>query len=119
MGIVQLNIEGANSLLPEDRPLPSVLPRHVEAFRDLLTDAGRAPSSLRLDIKIIGGIFALAVRQGLIAKNPSADVEMDATFGQSREPFTAAEPPGGRHALGGCGMRRGRVAQWRAPWRAP
>jgi site-specific recombinase XerD len=69
----------------------SVLPRHIEAFRDLLIDSGRAPSSLRLDVKIISGIFALGVREGYIAKNPTADVELDNSAGQSREPFTAAE----------------------------
>lgn len=74
-----------------EKPLAAIQPRHVEAFRDVLSGRGRAPASLRLDVKIISGIFAKAVRQGLLAVNPCGSVELNEATGQTREPFTAAE----------------------------
>ena len=74
-----------------DRPLASILPRHIEGFRDMLVEAGRGPASLRKEVFQVSGIFGLAVRQGLIARNPAAMIELDNAAGQTREPFTAAE----------------------------
>lgn len=74
-----------------EQPLSAVLPRHVEAFRDKLTGAGRAPSSLRLDLKIVAGVFKKAIRQGLLASNPCGAVELDQSTGQTREPFSPSE----------------------------
>ena len=74
-----------------DRPLASVHASHMETYRNKLTKAGLSPRSLRLNFKIIAGIFTKGVRQGIIAVNPCGAVEVDDAVGQSREPFSEDE----------------------------
>jgi integrase len=73
------------------RPLSAVLPRHVEAFRDALKVKNLSPSTIRLNVKVISGAFAYAVRQGIVSVNPVAAVELDDTEGQTKEPFSDDE----------------------------
>lgn len=73
------------------RPLSAVLSRHVEVFRDALKAKKLSPSTIRLNVKVISGGFAYAVRQGIVSVNPAAAVELDDTEGQTKEPFSPEE----------------------------
>jgi integrase len=73
------------------QPLSAVQPRHVENYRDSLTKAGLSPLSLRLTFKVVSGVFAKAVRQGVLTTNPCGSVELDDARGAEKEPFTAKE----------------------------
>jgi integrase len=73
------------------RPVSSILPSHLEAFRDHLTAAGRAPSSVRVDLKTLSALFTKACREGLIPSNPVAAVDLNNDVGQERQPFTDSE----------------------------
>lgn len=71
-----------------DKPLSAVQVRHVEDFRDECIDKGRASNSVRMEVKTMRAVFAQAVRQGLIATNPAAAVELDESTGAEKEAFT-------------------------------
>jgi integrase len=73
------------------RPLSAIIPAHLEAFRDHLTTAGRAPSSVRVDLKTLSALFGHGCRQGLITSNPAAAVDLSEEVGQERHPFTDSE----------------------------
>ena len=73
------------------QPVSSVLPSHLEGFRDNLSAGGRAPSSIRVDVKTLSALFSKACREGLIATNPAAAVELNNEVGQERHPFTDSE----------------------------
>ena len=70
------------------KPLSSILTRHIEDFRDKLHAKGRATATLRMDMKTVNGVFAQAVKQGLISTNPAAAVELDDAAGAEKSPFT-------------------------------
>ena len=65
--------------------------RSLEDFRNAFTDKGCAANSIRMEIKTLRAVFAQAVREGLIATNPAAAVELDEAAGAEKEAFTEGE----------------------------
>lgn len=74
-----------------DRAVASVRPSHCEEYFALLVREGLSASTVRLHSDIITGVFARAVRQGIIAVNPVSSVELDDSTSESKEPFTDDE----------------------------
>lgn len=74
-----------------DRAVASVRPGHCEDYFSTLAGEGLSAPTVRLHAAILSGIFARAVRQGVIATNPVASVELDDSGGESKEPFTDDE----------------------------
>lgn len=72
-------------------PLVNITSRDVETFTHSRLEAGRNPSTLKVDLKILNTPFALALRQGIIGVNPVAAAEKVSGEQESREPFTLEE----------------------------
>lgn len=55
--------------------IAAITPKDILAFRKMRRSKGLAPSTVNLDIKIIGGAFNAAKRQGYIPTNPCTAIE--------------------------------------------
>jgi integrase len=65
-----------------------IAPRDVMTFRDAETKAGKSGKTANLAVKIIGGAFNAARRQGLIQSNPAESLEALPHKAESKEAFT-------------------------------
>jgi len=74
-----------------DHPLSSVLPRDIEAFRDLQVKLGKSACTANLEVKTLRIPFNQARRQGLILSNPGEAVELLDAGARTRRPFTQEE----------------------------
>lgn len=72
-------------------PLTAIGVQDIEQHRDKLISQGKKPSTVRQTLKIVGAMFAAALRQGLIDANPVRAVEVNDAPQEHREPFTASE----------------------------
>ena len=66
-------------------------PRDVKAFRDAEMLAGKAAKTVNLAVKVIGGGFNAARRQGLITSNPAEALESLHHEAESKEAFTGEQ----------------------------
>jgi integrase len=64
-----------------------IAPRDVKTFRDKEIKAGKAPKTCNLAVKVIGGAFNAARRQGLITSNPAEALESLHHKAESKEAF--------------------------------
>jgi integrase len=71
-----------------------ISPRDVKTFRDAETKAGKAGKTCNLAVKIIGGAFNAARRQGLIQSNPAEALEALPHRAESKEVFTVEQVAG-------------------------
>jgi len=58
-----------------DLNIAHIIPRDLQTFRDAESKAGKAGRTCNLSVKIIGGAFNAARRQGLIQTNPAEALE--------------------------------------------
>ena len=65
-----------------------IAPRDVKTFRDEETKAGKSGKTANLAVKIIGGAFNAARRQGLVQSNPAEAMEALPHKAESKEVFT-------------------------------
>ncbi len=65
-----------------------ITPRDLKSFRDAEAKAGKAGRTCNLSVKIIGGAFNAARRQGLIQSNPAEALEALPHKTQSKGVFT-------------------------------
>jgi integrase len=68
-----------------------ITPREVKTFRDKELKAGKAPKTCNLSVKVIGGAFNAARRQGLITTNPAEALESLQHQAESKEAFTGEQ----------------------------
>jgi len=68
-----------------------IAPRDVKTFRDKETKAGKSGKTANLAVKIIGGAFNAARRQGLITTNPAEALEALPHRAESKEAFTSEQ----------------------------
>jgi len=73
------------------KPLASLCPADVERFRDERFRQGVSAATLKLDLKLIRGVFNAARRQALILHNPAEAVDLPLAAHQKRDVFTAAD----------------------------
>ena len=76
-----------------DKPLEAVTKGDVVAFRDKLAGDGLAARTVNQTVKLLRGIYAEAVEQGHLGRNPFAGVDAlrEDAEDVAREPFTGAE----------------------------
>jgi integrase len=73
------------------KPITSITPRDVEKFLNSRLDAGVAPKTAIVDLKIINIVFHKADKFGDIDKNPVAAVRLPKEVSSEREIFTQNE----------------------------
>ena len=73
------------------KPLTSLTAADVERFLDYRTAKKLSPTTVRLDVKIIGGALNVARRQGLITTNPAEAVELPEADSMERGTFAPEE----------------------------
>lgn len=78
LGVLGPKAEGA---------LDTITPRDVQLFVDAEMRVGKGATSVRIAAKVLNIPFARAMRQGLIATNPVASVELPDEAGDSHEAF--------------------------------
>ena len=71
--------------------LANIAARDFEKFRDGQLKAGKASSSVNVDLKTLRTAFNMAWRQGLIPNNPVNAVELPDESGHERDVFTPAQ----------------------------
>lgn len=71
-----------------DRPLGALTVRDLEHFRNLSMDAGKAPKTITVEIKILRIVLNVARRQGRITVNPAEAVELPKVISHTRDVFT-------------------------------
>ena len=76
-----------------DKPLEAVTKTDVVAFRDKLGSVGLAARTVNQTVKLLRGIYAEAVEQGHLGRNPFVGVDAlrEDAEDVKREPFTAGE----------------------------
>lgn len=76
-----------------DKPLESVTKTDVVAFRDKLGSVGLAARTVNQTVKLLRGIYAEAVEQGHLGRNPFVGVDAlrEDAEDVKREPFSAGE----------------------------
>lgn len=74
-----------------DLQLPHITSRDVLAYRQAITDAGKAPRTANLSMKVIGAGFNAAKRQGHISANPCEALERLDVVTEPKMPFTRAQ----------------------------
>ena len=76
-----------------DKPLEAVGKAEAVAFRDRLTKEGLASRTVNQTVKLLRGIYAEAVEQGHIGRNPFAGVKAlrEAVEDAARVPFSVGE----------------------------
>jgi integrase len=70
------------------RPLGALTVRDLENFRNQSMDAGKAPKTITVEIKILRIVLNVARRQGRIPTNPAEAVELPKVVSNTREVFT-------------------------------
>lgn len=70
------------------RPLGALTVRDLENFRNLSMDAGKAPKTITVEIKILRIVLNVARRQGRITTNPAEAVELPKVISHTRDVFT-------------------------------
>jgi integrase len=73
------------------QPITSVTVRDVELFLNSRMDAGVAPRTAIVDMKILNGVFRKAQRHDVIDHNPVAVVQLPKSVSSKREVFSNAE----------------------------
>jgi len=71
--------------------IAQIAPRDFQTFREKETKAGKSGKTANLAVKIVGGAFNAARRQGLITTDPAEAVELPEAVGMERGTFTPAE----------------------------
>jgi hypothetical protein len=71
-----------------DRPLVSIRQADVQAYVGGVTIA---PSSLSTEMKSVGGLFRMAIVDGLLARNPCAGVRMPRIMSGRIDPLSSAQ----------------------------
>lgn len=71
--------------------LENVSVRDIQAYIDSMIRRGLAPSTIRVNMKILGAPFNLALRQGLILTNPVPAAELPKGGSEARLPFSKEE----------------------------
>jgi integrase len=76
-----------------EKPLEAVTRADVIAYRDRLANEGLAARTVNQTVKLLRGIYAEAVEQGQLGRNPFAGVDSlrEEAEGVGRVPFTTAE----------------------------
>ena len=70
-------------------PVNAITTRDVEAYRDAMIASGkRKPTTINQGIKVLGIMFAAALKQGLVDSNPVSAVEIGDAVAAERKPFT-------------------------------
>jgi integrase len=70
------------------RPLGALTARDLENFRNQSMDAGKAPNTVGMEIKILRVVLNVARRQGRITVNPAEAVELPKVVSNTRDVFT-------------------------------
>jgi integrase len=70
------------------RPLGALTVRDLENFRNQSMDAGKAPKTITVEIKILRTVLNVARRQGRITTNPAEAVELPKVTSHTRDVFT-------------------------------
>ena len=70
------------------RPLGALTVRDLENFRNQSMDAGKAPKTITVEIKILRIVLNVARRQGRITTNPAEAVELPKVVSHTRDVFT-------------------------------
>lgn len=70
------------------RPLGALTVRDLENFRNQSMDAGKAPKTITVEIKILRIVLNVARRQGRIPTNPAEAVELPKVVSHTRDVFT-------------------------------
>jgi integrase len=70
------------------RPLGALTVRDLENFRNQSMDAGKAPNTVGMEIKILRIVLNIARRQGRITTNPAEAVELPKVTSHTRDVFT-------------------------------
>lgn len=65
--------------------------RDLKAFRDKEINSGKAPKTCNLAVKVVGGAFNAARRQGLITVNPAESLESLQHRSESKETFNSEQ----------------------------
>lgn len=71
-----------------DKPLNAIAPRDLEKFRDSELKAGKAQSTVSVDLKTLRSAFNNALRQGLITLNPVSAIELPKDVRHERDTFS-------------------------------
>jgi integrase len=74
-----------------DQSMGALLPRDIEAFRDLQLREGKSESTANMAVKTLRIPLNLARRQGLILTNPAEGVELLDAQSATRSTFTLAQ----------------------------
>jgi integrase len=72
-------------------PLGALTVRDLENFRNQSMDAGKAPKTITVEIKILRIVLNVARRQGLISTNPAEAVELPKVVSHTRDVFTTEQ----------------------------
>lgn len=70
------------------RPLGALTVRDLESFRNQSMDAGKAPNTVGIEIKILRTVLNVARRQGRVTTNPAEAVELPKVISHTRDTFT-------------------------------
>jgi len=110
-----------------DMPLDKIRPRHIEALVQSLRDKGLADSTVRQVYTILRGALDIAVRDGLLARNPAAALKRPAVERKEAKHLSADEvaallkaAEGSRYhdmlaLIAATGLRRGEALALRWP----
>jgi integrase len=72
-------------------PLSALTVRDLENFRNRSMDAGKAPNTVGMEIKILRVVLNVARRQGRITVNPAEAVELPKVVSHTRDVFTPGQ----------------------------
>lgn len=73
------------------RPLGALTVRDLENFRNQSMNAGKAPKTITVEIKILRIVLNVARRQGRITTNPAEAVELPKVISHTRDVFTPGQ----------------------------
>lgn len=79
-------------VLPEfgNRPLSSIAPSEVDGWAQKLVEV-RSPATARKALGVFRQLYALAVRDGVVPRNPAAGIRLPAVKGNDPRPLTAQQ----------------------------
>jgi integrase len=95
-------------------PLAAITPRHIESFRDEQIKAGKAASTVNVDLKTLRTAFNLACRQSLLLNNPVNAVEFPDEERHKRDVFTPEQITA---LLDACDSKAGQTQLHGAEWK--
>lgn len=66
----------------------SVTDMEIARYHELQLEQGKGPTTANFAVKVLGSVFATAVRRGLMLRNPAKSVEAVYSEAEERKPFT-------------------------------